>query len=189
MQVGYVKSIEDDIANGYVRKVPFTEVKTTHCLPQWYLPHHPVVNPNKPSKIRRVCNAAERFAGNFLNEVLVPGPGLLSHLIGILIRFRLFKIGLSVDIEAMFMQVEVPEHEQRLLRFCGGRVRRLKLRHFKYTRHIFEAKSSPTSAIFVVQQTARDNVKSFPVASKAVFTSFYVDDFLQSVPCKVMQFF
>ena len=53
---------------------------------------------------------------------------------------------------------------------------------FQYTRHIFGAKSSPTCANFVVQQTARDNVKSFPVASKAVFTSFYVDDFLQSVP-------
>ena len=33
MEVGSVNSIEDDIANGYVRKVPFSEVKTTHCLP------------------------------------------------------------------------------------------------------------------------------------------------------------
>ena len=114
MEVGYVKSIEDDIANGYERKVPFSEVKTTHCLPQWYLPHHPVVNPNKPSTIRRVCNAAARFAGISLNEDLVSGPHLLSDLIGILIRFRLFKV-LSADIEAMFMQAEVPEHEQRFL--------------------------------------------------------------------------
>ena len=117
LQVGYVKSIEDDIANGYVRKVPFTEVQTTHSLPQWYLPHHPVVNPNKPSEFRRVCNAAARFAGKSLNEVLVPGPDLLSDLIGLLFRFRLFKIGLFADIEAMFMQVEVPEYEQRFLRF------------------------------------------------------------------------
>ena len=65
LEVGYVKSLEDDNANGYVRKVPFTEVKTTHSLPHWYLPRHPVVNPNKPSKIRRVCNAAARFDGNF----------------------------------------------------------------------------------------------------------------------------
>ena len=34
LQVGYIKSIEDDIANGYVRKVPFTEVRTTHSLLQ-----------------------------------------------------------------------------------------------------------------------------------------------------------
>ena len=89
VQVGYVKTNEDDIANGHVRKVPLSEVKTTHCLPQWYLPHHPVVNPNKPNKIRRVCNAAACFAGN----------------------------SLSADLEPMFMQVEIPEHEQRLIRF------------------------------------------------------------------------
>ena len=182
LQVGYVKSIEDDIANGFVRKVPFTEVKTTHRLPQWYLPHHPVVNSNKPSKIRRVCNAAARFAGNSLNEVLVPGPDLLSDLIGIQIRFRLFKIGLSADIEAMFMQVEVPEHEQRFLKFLWREGPSSET--YQYTRHIFGAKSSPTCANFVVQQTARHNVKSFPVASKAVFTSFHVDGFLQSVPCE-----
>ena len=87
LQVGYVKSVEDEIANNYVRKVPFAEVKTTRSLPQWYLPHHLVVNPNKPSKIRRICNAAALFAGNSLNEVLVPGSHLLFDLIGILIRF------------------------------------------------------------------------------------------------------
>ena len=124
MQVGYVKSIEDDIANGYVRKLPFSEVKTTHCLPQWYLPHHPVVNPNKPCKIHGVCNAAARFTRNSLSEALF--LDLLSDMIEILIHFRLFKVGLSADIEAMFMQVEVPEHEQRFLRFlwfvAGGSV-------------------------------------------------------------------
>ena len=140
------------------------------------------MNPNKPSKIRRVCNAAARFAGNSLNEVLLPGPDLLPDLIGILIRFRLLKIGLSADIEALFMQVEVPEHEQRFLRFLWREGPSSEIETFQYTRHIFGAKSSPTCANFVVQQTARDNVKSFPVASKAVFTSFYVDDFLHSVP-------
>ena len=44
--------------------------------------------------------------------------------------------------------------------------------------------SSPTCANFVVQRTARDNFKSFPVASKPVFTSFSVDDFLRLVPCE-----
>ena len=106
--LGYVISIADDIANGYLRKIPFTEVKATHTLPQWYLPYHPVVISNKLSKIRRVCNASARFTGSALKEVLVRSPDLLSDLIGVLMHFRLFKIGLSADIEAMFMQVEVP---------------------------------------------------------------------------------
>ena len=177
MQFGYVKTIEGDIANSYVRKVSFSVVRTTHCLPQWYLPHHPVVNPNKPFKIRRVCNAAERFARNSLNEAHVPGPDLLSHLIGTL--HRLFKFGLSADIESMFMQVEVSEHEQRFLRFLWREGRLSAIEKFQHIRHIFGATSSPTCASFVVQQTAHDNVKSSSVASKAVFTSFCVDDFLR----------
>ena len=82
MQVGYVKSFGDGIANGYMRKVAFSEVRTTHCLPQWYLLHYPVVNPNKPSEIRRVCNAAARSAGKTFIEAFVPGSDLFSEFIG-----------------------------------------------------------------------------------------------------------
>ena len=186
MQVGYVKSIEDDIAKIYVLKVPFTEIKTTHSLPQRILSHHLFVNPNQLSKIRRICNAAARFAGISLIEALFPCPDLLSALIGILICFRLFKIDLSTDIEAMFMQVEVTEQlEQRFLKVLRREGPSFEIERFQYTRDIFGAKSSPTCANFVVQQTAPDTVKSFPVASRAVFTSFYVDFyFLQSVPCE-----
>ena len=103
-------------------------------MPQWYLPHHPVVNPNKPSKIRRVCNAAALFAGNSLNEALVSGPDLLSDLIGILTCIRFFKIDLSADIEAMFLQNEVPEHEQRFLRFLWREGPSSEIETFQYSR-------------------------------------------------------
>ena len=53
---------------------------------------------------------------------------------------------------------------------------------YQYTRHVFGARSSPTCANFVVQQTARDNETEFPLASQAVFSSFYVHDFLRSNP-------
>ena len=75
---------------------------------------------------------------------------LLSDLIGILIRFRLFKIGLSADIEAKFMQAVVPEHEQRFLRFLWREGQSSEIETFQYARHIFGAKSSLTCANFVV---------------------------------------
>ena len=104
-------------------------------MPQWYSPTQLVVNSNKLSKIRFVCNAAARFAENSFIEALVPGPDLLSDLIVIPIRFRWSEIGLSVDIEAMFMQVEVSEYEQRFLRFSRrGVVLKLKCHS---SRHIF----------------------------------------------------
>ena len=126
-------------------------------MEQWYLPHHPVINPNKPEKIRRVCNAASRFCRVSLNESLVPGPDLLSDMIGIVLRFRLFCVALTADIEAMFMQIEVPANEQKYLRFLWRDNSNDEIQVLQYTRHIFGATSSPTVANFTVQQAARDN--------------------------------
>ena len=102
---------------GYVRKVPRNELLSTKAEPQWYLPHHPVLNPNKPEKVSQVCNAALKYKGVALNDLLMTGPDLLNNLIGVLMRFRQGRIALSADIEPMFLQVEVPEAEQRLFRF------------------------------------------------------------------------
>ena len=53
----------------------------------WYLPHHPVFNPNKPGKVRRVMNGDSKFREKSLNSVLLTGPDLLRNLVGILISF------------------------------------------------------------------------------------------------------
>ena len=44
----------------------------------WYLPHHPVVNTNKPEKLRRVLNGASKILGKSLNSCLLTGPDLLQ---------------------------------------------------------------------------------------------------------------
>ena len=54
------------------------------------------------------------------------------------------------------MQVEVPEHEQRFQRFLWQEAPWSQIEMFQYTGHIFGAKSSPTCAKFIVQETARD---------------------------------
>ena len=53
----------------------------------------------------------------------------------------------------------------------------------QYTRHIFGARDSPTCANFALQQTARDNEATYPLAAKAVQQEFYMDDYLDSVEC------
>ena len=108
----YAKTIEADLAKGCVRNVSLEAVKATANSQQWYLPPHSVQNPHKPDKLRRVGNAACRFSGTSLNDVLLSGQDLLCELIGRLGRFHLFPIAVCGDIEAMFMQVEVPVHEQ-----------------------------------------------------------------------------
>ena len=113
----YEATIETDLEKGFVRKLDATELKATANEPQWYMPHHPVLNPHKPDKVRRVCNAAAKYQGVSLNDKLMPGPDLLNSLLGIIFRFRENPVAMTADIESMFLQVAVPPHECRFLRF------------------------------------------------------------------------
>ena len=57
---GYAQPIQDDLDKGYVIKLESRDHK--HCAGrEWHLPHHPVVNPNKPEKVLRVLNGASTF--------------------------------------------------------------------------------------------------------------------------------
>ena len=47
----YTKTITDYIDKGYAKEV---KDKDTDCKRIWYLPHHPVINVNKPGKVRVV---------------------------------------------------------------------------------------------------------------------------------------
>lgn len=182
LRVRYKATIEQDLENGYVRKVGAVELGETQSSPQCYLLHHPVVNPHKPEKLRRVCNAASTFGKFSLNQALLTGPDLSSDLVGILVRFRENSVAVAADVEAMFMQVKVSELDQRMLRFLWREDPSKEVEVVQYTRHIFGAKSSPTCANFVLQQIARQSCEEFPLASRVALGSFYMDDLLKSVP-------
>ena len=84
----YSKNIQVDISKGYIVRVDKTDCFEV-CNPhEWYLPHHMVIHPNKPGKVRRVLNSAAKFQSSSLNNAFLTGPDLLQSLIHILIRFR-----------------------------------------------------------------------------------------------------
>ena len=182
LKAQYTKTINDDIEKGYVIRVNDFSVEKRTSL-EWYLPHHLVLNPNKPGKVRRVLNGASRFHGKSLNSVLLTGPDLLQDLFNVLLRFRQFPFAVSADIEGMFLQVGVPKLDQRSLRFLWREDPNKKVEVLQYTRHIFGAKDSPTCANYALQRTALDNEKAYPVAAKAVLEKFYMDDYLDSFAC------
>ena len=92
----YADTIREYIRKGYVVTVePHDPRKRSDG--EWYLPHHPVVNPNKPGKVRRVLNGASKFHGLSLNKSLLVGPDLLQNLIFVLLRFRQHKYAVSAD--------------------------------------------------------------------------------------------
>ena len=146
----------------------------------WYLPHHPVQNPNKPGKIRRVANAASKYRGQSLNSNLLTGPDLLNSLLGILLRFREHPVAILADIESMFMQIAVKQEDQSALRFLWSK--NDFIMQYQFTRLIFGATCSPSMAIFVLIQCAKDNAENFPKAFAAITKQFYMDDYVHSLP-------
>ena len=92
------KTIDTDLEKGYTKTL--TKKKTAdQAKCTWCLPHHLVLNPNKPGQVRRVCYAAAKYQGSSLNSHLVSGPDLLNNLVVIFMGFIEEKIAFSGDIK------------------------------------------------------------------------------------------
>ena len=142
-----------------------------------------MIHPHKPGKVRRVLNGAAKFHGCSLNKALLTGPDLLKSLIHILFRFRQYPNAVSTDIEGMFLQVGVIPKDQPSIRFFLWRKDpSTEVSVFRYVRHIFGSKDSPTCANYALKRTATDNADMFPEGAQSVHKNFYMDDYLESSP-------
>ena len=92
-------------AEGSSRGVPDKEVPT--LKPIWYLPHHAVWHPRKPSEPKVVFDCASKSAVVSLNNQLLQGPENTSSLIGVILRFRVNSIAVAADVKRMFHRVFV----------------------------------------------------------------------------------
>ena len=150
----------------------------------WYLPHHGVVSSTSTTtKVRVVFDGASEFQGTSLNKNMLRGPNLLNNLVGVALRARKYRIAVCSDIEKMYHQVLVPEHEQDAYRFVyrppGSDSPPLTLR---MKVHVFGSKTSPTTCLYALKRTAEDNRSEYPRAAESVLTSFYVDNYWESFP-------
>ena len=180
LKTQYASDIWGDDEKGYV--VPFSPHDSKNRSDwEWYVPHHPFLNPNKPGKVQRVLNGASKFHCNSLNNSLLVGSDLLQKLLLVLVRFRKNKYAVSADIEGMFMQVSLLESDQHSLRFLWREDPTSDVSVFQYTRHTFGVKDSPTYAKYALLRTAVDNQDVFPEAAYAVLNNFFMDDYLGSV--------
>ena len=76
--------IEGYVEKGCTRKVT-PEEASAPIAEQWFLPHHPVRNPNKLDKVQIVMDAAAKYDGVFLNDKFDTAPDLLKSLVGVLL--------------------------------------------------------------------------------------------------------
>ena len=169
----YSNTIKEELDKGYVVRVKDAHKWESRSKREWYLPHHPVNNPNKPCKVRRVLNGAAKFYGASLNKSLLTGPDLLENLIYVLLRIRQHPFAVSADIERMFLQVGVLPCDQPSLLFLWREDPTSNVAVHQYTRHMFGAKDSPICANYSLQRTASDNSKQYPEAAKAVLENLH----------------
>lgn len=149
--------------------------------PCWYLPVFPVVNPNKPGKVRLVFDAAAKTSdGRSLNTFLLSGPDMLTPLPDVLMRFREKKIAVSADVAEMFHQVRVREQDQDAQRFFWWPIGTEEPRELRLEVMTFGATCSPAAAQFVQKKNARLFEEKYADAVKEILNSYYVDDQLSS---------
>ena len=177
----YSLFMDDLFDKGHAQKVPEGQREDS---PSWYLPHHPVIHPQKPDKVRVVFDCAAKFQNVSLNQQILQGPDLTNSLIGVLTRFREQPIAIMADIEKMFYQVRVPIEDSRYLRFLwwpSGEMDK-EPEEFQMLVHLFGGVSSPSCANYALQKTAEDNAEHFDKDTiQTVRRNFYVDDCLKSV--------
>ena len=101
----YSEIIQSQEEKGIIERV--TSASETSSR-QHYLPHHPVVMPQKATtKVRIVYDGSSKInpEANSLNDCLLSGPNMIANLCGILMRFRLPEIAVLADIEKAFLNV------------------------------------------------------------------------------------
>ena len=97
----YDSITQDQLAKGVIEKVDRFKCDGI----KHYIPQHVVITPQKTTTKLRVvydASAKSKYGSNSLNECLYRGPVLLQNLCGILLRFRLYTIGIISDIEKAF---------------------------------------------------------------------------------------
>ena len=84
-----------------------------------YIRHLVIGVDKNTSKVRKVFDEPEKSERPSLNECLYRGLQLTSFIFYILIRFRTFAIALISDIEKVFLQININEHDRDYLRSFG----------------------------------------------------------------------
>ena len=78
LKIEYTRAMQHNIDMGYMEKV---DPAVSNANLRWYLPHHPVVNPKKPGKVRVVFDCAAKCQGVSLNGHILQGQDWTAPLV------------------------------------------------------------------------------------------------------------
>ncbi|XP_054713437.1 uncharacterized protein LOC129222899 [Uloborus diversus] len=151
-----------------------------HKIPHYYLPHHGVVNENSTTtKLRVVFDASARTSNQHsLNDILLTGPKLQTHIFCNLITFRSYPVAFVADIAKMYRQIRIAEEDQDYQRIVWRNNQDEPLKIFRLNTVTYGTSAAPFLALRTLHQLCDDEKENFPIASELSRTHFYVDDLL-----------
>ncbi|GFU54771.1 DUF1758 domain-containing protein [Trichonephila clavipes] len=125
---------------GIIEKIPQGEISGAH-----YLSHRPVIKSGSTTSIRPVFNASSHVLGSpSLNDCLSTGPNLIEIIPTILNRFRRNYIGVTSDIEKVFLQISIREKDCDYLRYLWlGKDDLERVHEYSHRRVVFGLTCSP----------------------------------------------
>ena len=115
-----------------------------------------------------------------MNDCLHRGENMVSNLVGVLLRFRLNKIGLMADIEKAYLQLELKPSDRDVTRFLwvkdiNQRYSNDNIQEYRFTRGIWGI----ISAAFLLACTIICHLLTYDnVISRDIIKNLYVDNLI-----------
>ncbi len=136
----------------------------------FYLPMHAVRKESSTTtKIRPVFDAsAKSSSGVSLNDTLMVGPTIHPPLFDVLIRFRMYRVALVVNVSQMYRAVELVGSDRDFHCFVWRNTPDEPLADYRMTRVTFGVSASSFVANMSVKQNAADLAQQYPQTAAAV---------------------
>ena len=144
-----------------------------------YLPHKEVIKEDRSTtKLRIVFDASAKYKGtSSLNEVLYKGPCLNAELYSLLLKFRIYPIAITTDIERACLQISIDEEHKDILRILWySDLTEEIISKYRFTRVIFGVTPSQSLLNGIVQSHGSKYEKRDPEFARKVKNHCYVDD-------------
>lgn len=180
------KAIYDGILKEWTQEGIIEEVPVSQWDEGHYLPHRPIFKENSTTRVRPVFDASSRERGYpSLNQCLEKGINLIEIIPTLLLRFRLYQIGVIADIRKAFLQISLCEEDRDFLRFLWVDMEG-EMKIFRHARVVFGVTSSP----FLLGAVIDFHLKCFESRGDEMYStatikklrkSFYVDNCVTSL--------
>ena len=146
----------------------------------YYMPMHAVCKAtSSTTKLRVVFDASSKTtSGHSFNDTLAVGPMLHMTLDRMLLKFRMYRVALTGDIQKMYREILLAPPDQTFHRFLWRAQPDEPVSEYCMGRVTFGVTSSPYVAVQTLQQAASDFGQDYPEAVEHITKSFYVDDLL-----------